>query len=197
MKKIVKPAIALTAICLVCVVALAITNSLTKPKITALSEAQRTSAMLELLPAASSFDGAAERTIETDGGTAPITFFCARDAKGELIGYVFITSAAGYGGDISVMTAADTGAKVLGVKILEISETPGLGMRAQEAGFLGQFIGKLAGISVTKDGADTKQIQAITGATITSNAVTQAVNNALQAAGDEFLLADDGADLTG
>jgi electron transport complex protein RnfG len=182
MKKIAIPAIALAAICLVCAAVLALTNSLTKQRVESLDAEQRNKAMSELIPAATDFGEAAETETEADGKAAQLTYYIAKDGKGNVAGYIFLTSATGYGGEISVMTAMDTSKKVIGVKLVEISETPALGMKAQDESFLSQFARKVKGISATKNKPEGNQIQAITGATITSNAVVQAVNMALSAA---------------
>ena len=57
-------------------------------------------------------------------------------ASGDTIGYVFKTSAKGYGGDIDLMVGIDTSGKVTGVSILSISETAGLGMNAKNESFI-------------------------------------------------------------
>ena len=67
-----------------------------------------------------------------------------------------------------------------GVSILSISETAGLGMKATEPSFYNQYVNKKADkFVVSKDGGDGEQIDALSGATITSRAVTGAVNTAL------------------
>ena len=68
---------------------------------------------------------------------------------------------------------------VAGVNILSISETAGLGMNAKNESFLQQFIGKSGEIGVQKNGSSDTEIQALTGATITSRAMANAVNQAL------------------
>ena len=92
---------------------------------------------------------------------------------------LFKTSAKGYGGDIDLMVGIDTSGKVTGVSILSISETAGLGMNAKNESFINQYMGKSGTIGVSKNGASDTEIQALTGATITSKAVTSAVNTAL------------------
>jgi len=77
------------------------------------------------------------------------------------------------------MVGIDTSGKVTGVSILSISETAGLGMNAKNESFINQYIGKSGTIGVSKNGASDTEIQALTGATITSKAVTSAVNTAL------------------
>ncbi|MBQ2135904.1 MAG: FMN-binding protein, partial [Clostridia bacterium] len=101
----------------------------------------------------------------------------------EVTAFIFITSAKGYGGDVSVMTAVDLEGEILAVDILDVTgETPGLGQNAAKEGFYSQFAGKNDKITVVKNGADEDagEINAVTGATISSKAVTSAVNKALE-----------------
>ncbi len=107
----------------------------------------------------------------------------ATDNNGNTIGYVFsATSPSGYGGDIKIAVGVSTITnKITGFTVLSHSETAGLGAKATNEDFKSQFEGKSAdGISYTKTGAaDDTEIDAISGATITSNAVCEAVNSAL------------------
>lgn len=109
----------------------------------------------------------------------------AKDSTGALLGYVVtVTSSEGYGGDIQIAMGVQLDGTINGISILSISETPGLGMNADSDEFKGQFAGKnVANFEVTKKGASTEQeINAISGATFTSKAVTNAVNTGLDAA---------------
>jgi electron transport complex protein RnfG len=99
------------------------------------------------------------------------------------VGCAFTTEAKGYGGTIRVLTGINPDGTVAGVEILEITETAGLGMKAKEVSFREQYAGKSAaiGLVVSKGGAAPgNSIDALTGATITSKAVTEAVNLALR-----------------
>lgn len=105
----------------------------------------------------------------------------AKDASGELLGYVItVTTKEGYGGDIQFSIGVRLDGTVNGMSILSISETAGLGMRADEV-LKPQFAGKQAEkFEYTKSGAAAEnQIDAISGATITTNAVTDGVNAGL------------------
>lgn len=107
----------------------------------------------------------------------------ATDKSGNTIGYVFsATSPSGYGGDVKVAVGVSSKTnKITGFTVLSHSETAGLGAKATEDDFKSQFIGKSAkGINYTKNGASSDtEIDALSGATITSNAVCEAVNSAL------------------
>lgn len=105
----------------------------------------------------------------------------ALDANGSLLGYVItVTTKEGYGGDIQFTVGIRTDGTVNGMSILDISETAGLGMRAEEV-LKPQFAGRQAEkFEYTKSGATSDyQIDAISGATITTNAVTNGVNAGL------------------
>lgn len=105
----------------------------------------------------------------------------AADASGNIVGYVLtVTSHEGYGGDIQFTMGVTNEGLLNGISILSISETAGLGMRAEEV-LKPQFAGKSAEkYEYTKTGAITEnQIDAISGATITTNAVVNGVNAGL------------------
>ncbi len=85
----------------------------------------------------------------------------------------------GYGGALKVLTGIDNNGNIVGVEILESSETAGLGANASNPSFKNQYTGKSGEIGVSKTSASDTEIKAITGATITSKAVTSAVNKAL------------------
>lgn len=105
----------------------------------------------------------------------------ALDGSGNLLGYVItVTSKEGYGGDIQFAMGIQIDGTVNGMSILDISETAGLGMRAEDV-LKPQFADKKADkFEYTKSGAMSEnQIDAISGATITTRAVTNGVNAAL------------------
>ena len=105
----------------------------------------------------------------------------ALDASDNVLGYVLtVTSHEGYGGDIRFTMGVTNEGTLNGISILNISETAGLGMRAEEV-LKPQFAGKSAQMyEYTKNGAVTEnQIDAISGATITTNAVVNGVNAGL------------------
>lgn len=181
MKKIKEYAVPTAVLLIICVVAaflLAYTNQITAPKIAEVEKQNEIQSRQIVYEAAASFG---EEFKNKDG----ISLVPALDANGNTIGYVVITVEKGYGGDISVMTGVDLEGNVQGVSILSQSETAGLGANATKESFLDQFIGKVFGITVTKNAPAENEIKALTGATITSKAVTNAVNAAIEAAGGE------------
>ena len=120
--------------------------------------------------------------MDADGdGTAD--YYQGLDASGRTAGYVFITESKGYGGAIKVMTGITSDAQVSGVVLLEQEETPGLGANAAQESFREQYVGPAPedGFTVLKNGGASadNEVDALTGATISSKAVTEAVNQAL------------------
>ena len=125
----------------------------------------------------------------------------AKDASGKTIGYVVAcTNPEGYGGDVSLMcgiSASDGTLTIEGISFLELTETAGMGMRAKESSFIDQFAGKKVtegeSLVYTKDGASMdNEIDAISGCTVTTTAVTKDVNAALEAV--RAVLEPDGAE---
>ena len=111
-----------------------------------------------------------------------ITEIYEGSANGEIKGYNFTVTPKGYAGLITTVVGVSNEGRVMDIKILSHSETPGLGAKAVEPAFAGQFKEKLAEkLSVTKTPPESDdQIQAISGATITSSAVISGVNTALE-----------------
>ena len=106
----------------------------------------------------------------------------AKDESGKLLGYVMsFASKEGYGGEIVVSMGVDLTGTITGVQVLTANETAGLGAKCKDETFANQFIGiKDKTVAYTKTGkVKSNEIDAIGGATITTKAVTNAVNNAL------------------
>ena len=168
---IIKPVGVLLAICIIIPLALSVTNKVTAKKIAEL-EKENSKKNMQSLVSADDFEKC------SDGG---IEYYAAVKG-GETAAYIFTESAKGYGGDVSVMTAVKPDGTVAGVAILDVSnETPGLGQNAAKESFYSQYAGLKKGVSLLKNGAkaENNEVDAVTGATITSTAVTRAVNTAL------------------
>ena len=168
---IIKPVGVLLAICIIIPLALSITNKVTVKKIAELEAANSKKNMQSLIDA--------DNFEECENGE--ITYYAAING-GKTAAYIFTESSKGYGGDVSVMTAIKPDGTVAGVAILDVSnETPGLGQNAAKENFYSQYAGLKKGISLLKNGAkaENNEVDAVTGATITSTAVTRAVNKAL------------------
>lgn len=177
LKEIIVPTIVLFVICLAATFLLALTNNVTAPKIETLTAETEKKSRAEVLPEADTFSNA--KSLSVDG--AQYSYFIGYDENGDIAGYTFTTSAKGYGGDVVLMTGVDTSSAVTGVTTLVLNETAGLGMNAQKESFRNQYVGKsgIIGVSTVGNSAE-NGIDAMTGATITSKAVTNAVNLALE-----------------
>ena len=101
----------------------------------------------------------------------------ARNKDGEEIGYVIsTTSKEGYGGEIQISVGILSDGTVSGIEILSISETAGLGMEADEPEFKRQFKNVITEKFEVKKDNPAGNVDALSGATITTRAVTNAVN---------------------
>ncbi len=176
-KELLLPGLVLFIISLVTTLLLAFTNQVTAPKIEALAAQIAQESQKKVLQKASSFSDSPLTTI-LDGDE--YEYFEGYDEQGKKVGYVFTTVVKGYGGEVSVMTGVDSDGSVTGVEILQMTETPGLGMKAGNESFLSQFIGKVGNIKVSTGQSDDNSVVALTGATVTSSAVAGAVNKALK-----------------
>ncbi len=160
-------------------VMLAAVNMVTKPIIAGNNQKTFEKAMGEVLPDAKGFE-----KIEIESFAAEISGVVVNSLyKGSDGGFVVeVVCSEGYGGDIRVMVGITDELKVKKAKIMAMSETPGLGAKTGEDGFINQFNNMQKGIEVVKNSPKENQIQAVSGATISSKAVTKAVNTALDAA---------------
>lgn len=109
----------------------------------------------------------------------------AVDASGNELGHVFLTTSPnGYGGDVALTVGVTNDGEITSVAVLTMSETAGLGANITKPDFLDQFTGmNVPEVVFTKEGKQApEEIDAISGATISTNAVTEAVNAALSCA---------------
>ena len=127
------------------------------------AEAEQTAMMAALLPGSSSF------TPEEYGGEDEnITAVYAGET-----GYVVETVTDGYVGEIRLLVGVDASGAVTGAVVRQMEETFGLGGRAaSDTGFLAQFLGTAG------DAAVGENVDALTGATVTSKAITKGINSA-------------------
>lgn len=175
---VVKTASILLAIGFLCTLLLAVCNYVTKDTIAEISEKAQQTAMAETLPEALSFE---EKQYSSEDETVVAVY--EGKAGDKTVGYCVKAEPLGYGGVISMMVGVKTDGTVNGVKIVSMSETPGLGAKAKEATFTEAYKGKRSGVKVIKSGKPAEnEISAISGATITSKAVTEGVNSAVAVA---------------
>ena len=163
--KMIAPIVVLTCIGLVITAALAVTNQLTAPVIEAQAAAAAEAALKVVLPEGSDFT-------DITGVELPEGVTAAK-AAGNGAGYVFTTTGKGFGGDISVMVGLNADGAITGTKVLSNAETQGIGSKVVEDGSAYQQ--QLVGMT------DTSGIQATSGATVSSNAMTSAIQTAFDA----------------
>ncbi len=156
----VRYALTLGIICLVASGLLGMVHAVTQPKIEAEKSSREEAALKEVFPAAESFEAVKEGT--------DTVYYKALDNKGDMLGVVFKAIRRGYSSDIVSLAGMDKEGALVAVKVLSQNETPGLGTQAAEPKFLGRFNGK-------KIDALATSVDAITGATITSMAIIDSV----------------------
>ena len=175
-KNIAKVAFILFAISAVCTALCAIVNEITAPAIALNTESTRLNA-LEAVSAGYEIGD----QMEGDGGS--ISYAIPLMDNGNTAGYILEIMTSGYGGEMAVIASYSTDGTVLGAKLMSNSETPGLGLKANEPAFKDQFVGKDASgdIERIKTGtANEQQFNALSGATYTSTAVGNALNAAIR-----------------
>lgn len=191
--KIIKDALALTLITLVAGVALGGVYEITKDPIAKQEAQAKAEAYEQVFTDAAAFeavemDDTLTKTIrdqlDQEGYKAQSIeeVMRAEDQSGETLGYAFtVVTSEGYGGDIQFSMGVQNGGTLNGISILSIGETAGLGMNADTPAFKDQFVGKqVEKLQYTKNGAtQDDEINAISGATVTTNAMTNGVNAGL------------------
>jgi electron transport complex protein RnfG len=175
--QILKPTIVLGLICFMTALMLALVNSITKEPIKAQELARENEAKQLVMPEGVDF-------VEKEFfGNKHFLYNEAYNQSGDLVGYIFKNGNHGYGGPVIVNVGVDSDGKITGVKALELSETPGIGTKVEDPAFTDQFIGKTFGlkaVSGTNPNPSNNEIQAISGATTSSNAFIEAVKISLE-----------------
>ena len=184
MKSMIKDAAILFAITLIAGLLLGLVYEVTKEPIALQETKRKNEACKEVFQDAVNFE-ALELSAPESGEKAAATIndvSAALAEDGTLLGYVLdITTHEGYNGDIQFTMGIRMDGCVNGISLLSIAETPGLGMKAEEV-LKPQFADKnVSQFSYTKTGAvSPDQIDAISGATVTTNALVNGVNTGLE-----------------
>ena len=171
MQHILRLTLTLLAICAVVAAVLAGVNSITAPKIAELTAQKTIEAIAAVLP-----DAETAKEVDFADDTGIVSTVYESDS-----GYAITVKPSGFDGEIEMMVGVDKEGTVLGISIINQSETAGLGAvsaanNSKGEAFRSQYTGMSGELAVTKDGG---AVEAITGATITSRAVTAGVNAAL------------------
>ena len=165
-KQHVWPVLSLTIISVAVAAVLALTNNLTKDIILQQEIDAANAAKLEVLPEADGFE--VIELNESDKTAYNVTdVVSARNGAGTVI----TLSSAGYGGQVPVMVGFDANGNITRIKVMENSETPGIGKKTEDEAYWGQYNGL---------GADLSSVKPITGATVSSTSVKTSVENAFK-----------------
>lgn len=156
MKEMARYAAVLGIICMVASASLALVNSFTRQKIIAQAQAEEETSLKEVMPKATHFE-AVKKDTET-------LYYRALDRDNKLIGVCFKAEAKGYSSAIQTIVGMFKDGTLCAIKVVSQNETPGLGARITEDSFTEQFKKK-----------SLENVQAITGATISSRAVIDSV----------------------
>lgn len=172
----IKNALILFVITIVAALILGFSYNITLEPIAAQELKTRDTALNSVMPNATFTEIPIENTQEYQ---KLMNVFEAKDDTGTLLGYAFkLGTKEGYSDIIELIVGIDLEGNITGIDIIKQNETPGLGAKADDESFKSQYIGKVADVlEVVKQSSTNEQdILAISGATITSKAVTNAVN---------------------
>jgi electron transport complex protein RnfG len=164
MREIIRYGLTLALICIVASASLALVNSFTKAKILAQSLLEEEASLKEVFPAAVNF--------ESVKSANKVIYYKALDKDGKFLGVAFKASGKGYSSTIETMAGLTKDDRILAIKVVNQNETPGLGSQVAEPGFSSRFS--------NKDVQSLNEVQAITGATISSRAVIDSVKQKAQ-----------------
>lgn len=190
-KYLIKLTVTLFVTCVIVAGLLGFVNKLTLPNITAANERKTAEAIQQVLPemegSPTVMEVTGEMTAAASGAGATVTEAYEAQAGGSVIGHALKIVASGSQGNIVMMVGLDAEGAVTGVSIVSNSETSGIGSKVMNnepltsgTGVLDQFIGKSAADGTLSVG---KNVDAISGATVSSRGVTTGVNGAIAAAG--------------
>lgn len=168
---LVKPIVALTVSCALVGVLLGSTNEVTTPIIAANREAKALETYASLVPEAEAF-------VDQPTSVEGVTAFVEAEGTGD---YVIIAQSKGYSGEVPVAIAIGSDSRIIDISIQPHTETPGLGNLIEDPEFTDQFIGLAA------NDFNSQEIDAISGATISSDAATASVQKALAAYEESIL----------
>ena len=172
-----RPVVVLGAVCLIVTALLAVTNQFTAPIIERNAKAKADASRRVVLEAGADFEEVRlDPTLIAEKKVEEVY------KAGNGAGCTVTTALNGYGGTVRIMFGVTAEGKIAGVEVLEHNETKGLGERITTDDFKSQFIGKSGVLSVTKGSPGEQEIAALTGATVSSRAMTDSANVALEVA---------------
>ncbi len=160
---------------------LAVSNNITAERIAEADKIANEQAQKEILAEANEFRALDENRLnEIQNANSNILEISEAYSNGNLIGYTIKSVSSGYGGDVVMITGFSLEGKITGMKVLNHSETPGLGANSTKSYFSDSFKNKSVAneLYAGKDPSGESEVQALTSATITTNAVLAGVNAA-------------------
>lgn len=192
MNETLKLGLVLLIITSISAVVLAVSNDVTSVAIEEQAKILNDNARREVFEEANSFEPIEEELLNNIKENKPEIkeIFEALDSSGNTIGYTMSLDTKGYGGNIELLVGIFSDSKVAGIKVLNHSETPGLGAKAAESDFQNRFIDKKAEgkLTVVKEKTTSDdEVQAISSATITSKGVVNGVNLAIEIYNDVLM----------
>lgn len=170
LRRTLRIALSLTVICICVALAVSVSYTLTRDKI----EEKRIATERAAISAVFEADGIEYRSLDGAPDTVSAVFEVS-SASGDILGWAVSASPSGFGGNIDMIVGIGHDGKIVGVNITALSETPGLGSRVNDANYLSQYIGISGKPALGTD------VDAISGATISSRSVLSGVNRALAA----------------
>jgi len=189
MNETLKLALILFLITAISATVLAVSNNITAPRIAEADKLKDKQAKIEILPEGKEFRPLDENKlneIKTNFDNV-LEIFEAYNGN-DLVGYTIKTVVNGYGGEIEFLTGISTEGKIMGIKILNHGETPGLGDNATKPAFTESFKNRSVDgeITASKNPSGDLEVQALTSATRTTNAILDGVNIARQIYNEEL-----------
>lgn len=180
----------LFVICAVAALALGFTNQVTAPMIEQRNIDANNESRQIVLADATEFKQMDDSVISSVSGLEEglVAEVYEGSNGSEVVGYTIKTLPKGYGGEIELIVGISKDGQITGINIGSMTETPGLGTKAAVSPFKDQYEGKATKeLNVVKGKASSDdQIEAISGATITSKAVTKGVNAAIKVFNDSL-----------
>lgn len=158
---------------------LAVSNDITAPRIAEADRLADQVAKQEILPKGDKFESIDEGKLkEIKNENSNILEIFEAQSGSDIIGYTVKAKVNGYGDEIEFMAGISTEGKITGIKILNHGETPGLGANATKSYFTESFKNKPVDneLAAVKDPVGDNEVQALTSATITTNAIVDGVN---------------------
>lgn len=168
MNKYIRMITVLVTISMVAGGVLALSYEITNPKTLEQAKLAQERAVIKVIPGS-------EKIVSVEKGG--MEFFIGEDEKGSKMGIAFEARGMGFNGPINIMVGYDPAeGRLLGIDILAMTETPGLGAKIEEAAFTDQFTGK----SVLDNFIPKEDVNAITGATVSPRGVATGIKAALE-----------------